>query len=90
MLQVEIKQAKEQFSELVERAANGEEIIIARDNQPLVQLVPVARARHANDEGSAQTLLDSPLVGLWKDRDDMEDSIAFARELREKAQRRID
>ena len=37
MSQVELEQAQEKFAELVERAANGEEIIIAKDNHPLVQ-----------------------------------------------------
>lgn len=90
MSQIEFQQAKEQFAELIERAANGEAIIIAKDNKPLAQLGPVSPAMHEKGEGSAQTLLESPLVGLWKDRDDIKDSAAFARELREKAQRRND
>lgn len=36
-------EAKTQLSKLVERALNGEEIIIARDGEPAVQLVPVKR-----------------------------------------------
>ncbi len=90
MSQIEWQQAKEQFAELVERAANGEAIIIAKDNKPLAQLGPVSPAKNKKDEGLAQELLESPLVGLWKDRDDIKDSVAFARELREKAQRRVD
>jgi len=37
---------------------------------------------------TARRLLDSGLVGLWKDRDDIEDSAAYARQLREQAQQR--
>lgn len=33
-------------------------------------------------------LLESGLVGLWKDRDDITDSVEFARELRKRASRR--
>jgi hypothetical protein len=33
-------------------------------------------------------LLDSPLVGMWADREDIVDSAEYARQLREKAQRR--
>ncbi len=33
-------------------------------------------------------LLDSELVGLWKNRIDIEDSAIYARQLREKAQQR--
>jgi len=37
---------------------------------------------------TAQALLDSGLVGMWKDRPETEDSAAFARRLREESQRR--
>lgn len=35
-------------------------------------------------------LRESGLIGLWKDREDIEDSAAYARELREQVQRRGD
>jgi hypothetical protein len=38
---------------------------------------------------TAKDLLHSPLVGLWKDRNDVGDSAQFARRLRERAQNRI-
>jgi hypothetical protein len=37
---------------------------------------------------TARQLLDSGLVGLWRNRKDIEDSAAYARQLREQAQRR--
>jgi hypothetical protein len=37
---------------------------------------------------TAKRLLHSGLVGLWKDRTDIEDSTAYARRLREEAQKR--
>jgi len=37
---------------------------------------------------TARALLQSGLVGMWKDRKDIEDSSKFARELRERAQKR--
>lgn len=37
---------------------------------------------------TARELLNSGLVGLWRDRDEIEDSAAYARQLREQAQRR--
>ena len=37
---------------------------------------------------TAQQLAESELVGLWADRKDIEDSSAFARQIREQAQRR--
>ena len=33
---------------------------------------------------------ESGLIGMWKDRDDIRDSAAYARRLRERAQRRGD
>ncbi len=41
-LQMNIHEAKTQFSKLVERAEAGEETIIARDGQPCARLVPLA------------------------------------------------
>lgn len=38
---VNIAEAKTRLSELVEKAANGEEIVIARDHKPVAKLVPV-------------------------------------------------
>ena len=40
MTKVSIHQAKTQFSRLVELAASGEEIIIAKSGQPVARLVP--------------------------------------------------
>lgn len=37
---------------------------------------------------TARQLFRSGLIGLWKDRKDIEDSAAYARQLREQAQRR--
>ena len=41
MGQFNIAQAKSRFSELVDKALLGEEIVISRDNKPLLKLVPV-------------------------------------------------
>jgi len=39
-------------------------------------------------ELTARELLESDLVGLWADRDDIGDSVSFARQLRQKAEHR--
>jgi hypothetical protein len=39
-------------------------------------------------ELTAHELLQSSLVGLWADRDDIDDNLSFARRLREQAERR--
>ncbi len=41
--QVNLYDAKTQLSRLVERAAAGEEIVIAKGGRPLARLVPLAR-----------------------------------------------
>lgn len=49
MTTVNIHAAKTQLSRLVELAATGEEVVIARAGKPIVRLVPVApatRQRH--------------------------------------------
>ena len=51
---VNIADAKARLSELVEKAANGEEILIARDHKPVARLVPVDRARGPRKPGSAK------------------------------------
>ena len=43
-MQVNILEAKTQFSQLVDRALKGEEVVIARHGKPLLRLVPVALA----------------------------------------------
>jgi prevent-host-death family protein len=42
---VNMHQAKTSLSRLVERALAGEEILIARNSEPLVKLVPVPKER---------------------------------------------
>ncbi len=42
---VNMHQAKSSLSRLVERALAGEEVVIARNGQPLVKLVPIAKTR---------------------------------------------
>ncbi len=43
MTQVNLYEAKTQLSRLVDRAAAGEEIVIAKGGRPLARLVPLAR-----------------------------------------------
>jgi prevent-host-death family protein len=42
---INMHHAKTTLSRLVERALGGEEIVIARDGEPLVKLVPVPKTR---------------------------------------------
>jgi prevent-host-death family protein len=60
-----VAEAKAHFSTLVRKALRGEEVVIARDNKPLVKLVPVGVAKRS--PGSAKGLVsiapdfDAPL-----------------------------
>lgn len=42
---VNMHQAKSSLSRLVERALSGEEVMIARNGEPLVRLVPIRKER---------------------------------------------
>ncbi|HEY1261068.1 MAG TPA: type II toxin-antitoxin system prevent-host-death family antitoxin [Stellaceae bacterium] len=44
-------QAKASLSRLVERALAGEEVVIARNGEPLVRLVPVVKKREPRIPG---------------------------------------
>jgi prevent-host-death family protein len=46
--------AKAQLAELVQKAMSGEDIIIARDNKPLLKLVPLKDLAEARSPGSAR------------------------------------
>ena len=54
----------------------------------LIVLGDEARQETSKPPLTAAGLLNSPLVGLWKDRTDIADSSAYARQLRKQAQHR--
>jgi prevent-host-death family protein len=49
-----VAEAKARFSELVRRALSGEEVVIARDNAPILKLVPLAAQPRERRPGSAK------------------------------------
>ncbi len=51
---VNMHQAKTSLSRLVERALAGEDIVIARNGEPLVKLVPVEKKREPRVPGKYQ------------------------------------
>jgi prevent-host-death family protein len=53
MAQFNIAEAKARLSELVERALAGDEVVLARDNKPLLKLVPLAAGK-VRKPGSAR------------------------------------
>jgi antitoxin (DNA-binding transcriptional repressor) of toxin-antitoxin stability system len=54
MSPVSIEQAKTQLPELIEAAVSGEEVVIAKDDQHIVKLVPVSLKKNRPQFGSAK------------------------------------
>ncbi len=54
MAQFNVAEAKARFSELVQKAVSGEEVVIAKDNRPLLRLVPLTGGRRRRSPGSAR------------------------------------
>ena len=53
-----------------------------------VILLPESSTKSMRKNLTAKELLNSGLIGLWKDREDIKDSADYARQLRGKAQNR--
>lgn len=53
-MQVNIHEAKTHFSRLLEQAARGEEVIIARAGKPLFRLVPLESAPKVRKPGLSE------------------------------------
>ena len=54
MSKFNIAEAKSRFSELVQKAMLGEEVVIAKDNKPVVKLVPLDKPKHPRKPGSGK------------------------------------
>ena len=57
MYKIELEKAKEQIASLLQAALEGEEIVITQNEQPVVKLVPVSRAKPRPQFGSAKGLI---------------------------------
>ncbi|MEM9486129.1 MAG: type II toxin-antitoxin system prevent-host-death family antitoxin [Cyanobacteria bacterium P01_F01_bin.116] len=70
MQQVDIGKAEDQITQLFQSALQGEEIIITRDEQPILKLIPMALPRKRRKRGSAKGQIfmnpafDEPLKGF--------------------------
>lgn len=53
-MNINIAEAKAHLSALVQKALAGEEVVIARDNKPLVKLVPLQPVVGRRQPGSAK------------------------------------
>ncbi|BAZ30862.1 hypothetical protein NIES4074_33290 [Cylindrospermum sp. NIES-4074] len=67
MQQINLVEASQHLPELIEAALNGEEVIIIKDNQPVVKLTPMLPVKRRRQPGSAKGLItisddfDAPL-----------------------------
>ncbi len=62
-----IHEAKTHFSRLIEKAAKGEEVIIAKAGKPIVKLIPYVEKKQARKPGR--------LKGKFKIADDFDDDL---------------
>ena len=60
MQQINLAEASKYLPDLIEAAINGKEIVITKDNQPVVKLVPVPppKKRRPAKAGSAKGLIE--------------------------------
>jgi prevent-host-death family protein len=67
MYQVNIHEAKTSLSKLIKKVVNGEEVIIAKGNKPIVKMVSIEENRPKRKLGSAKGIIkiaddfDAPL-----------------------------
>jgi prevent-host-death family protein len=68
-----VAEAKAHFSTLVRKALQGEDVVIARDNKPLLRLVPVGVQARAPGSAKGQVRMaadfDAPLDDLAEYRE---------------------
>ena len=75
--------------------------VIEKDSEIFLQNIPCKKGQHVevivlinqeekidSNKSTTRSILDSGIIGLWKNRDDISDSVTYARNLREQAQRR--
>ena len=57
MLQVNVHQAKTNLSKLIQKVVDGEEVIIAKGNQPIVKMILIDQVKPKRSLGSAKGLV---------------------------------
>ncbi|HEV2149239.1 MAG TPA: type II toxin-antitoxin system prevent-host-death family antitoxin [Longimicrobiaceae bacterium] len=64
---IDLKQAQARLVEIVHEAADGEEIVLTEDGEPVARIIPISRRRRPREFGSAKGLIrmsddfDAPL-----------------------------
>ncbi|MFM6012033.1 MAG: hypothetical protein ACKO99_15525 [Dolichospermum sp.] len=60
-------------------------VVAGQEVEVIVLLSPITAKKKVL---TARELLDSNLIGLWEEREDITDSLTYSRQLREQSQRR--
>lgn len=81
-MQVNMHEAKSQLSKLIQYAVDGEDVVIARNNIPVVHLKPVRRNEKGRDD-----VVENPLLsylgagkGLFQSAEEVDNFIREERE----------
>jgi prevent-host-death family protein len=57
MYQIDLEKVKAQIANLLQTALDGEEIVITRNEQPVLKLVPISTVKSRRRSGSAKGLM---------------------------------
>lgn len=60
MQSIDVNQAKHRFSELIEYAIGGDEVVITKSGKPIAKLVAISKRKHQRQFGSARNLIKIP------------------------------
>ena len=71
-MQVDMHEAKSQLSKLIEKAMNGEEVVIAKAGKPMVKLTKVKTKRRKPILGTLEGKWKEPDPDWWKPMTDDE------------------
>lgn len=57
MYKIELNKAKSQIEALIQTALDGEEVVITRNDEPVLKLVPVSKSNIRRKAGSARGMI---------------------------------
>ena len=72
MQNIDVNQAKQRLSELINNAVGGDEVVITKDGEPIVKIVAITERKQHRQFGSAKGLIkmsnafDEPLKDFRK------------------------
>jgi len=87
MKHLPLEEAAAKIAELLEEARQGEEFLLTVEDRPVVKISGLRVEVQAQPPESIP-LGEEPCFGMWADREDMDDSTAWVRQLRAQKWRR--